>query len=211
MIRLKHGATVVLLFHNLVASADDQNPSYYDYVSSDFSQIISYIATQQITTTTIDQLYNQKEASLIQSAVAVTGASGYKDATVNLVAKLTANGNVPGINLIDQQTIHFYIDNVFVGNAVTDSAGTATLSHVITDSIGSHNVVGKFVIGTYISASQGASTLQVNLMPTNLVVKSAAGLEDTLVNLVATLTDTNGKGVAGKTVSVRIDGHFICR
>ena len=108
MIRLKTGATVVLLFHNLVASADDQNPSYYDYVSSDFSQIISYIATQQITTTTIDQLYNQKEASLIQSAVAVTGASGYKDATVNLVAKLTANGNVPGINLI-RSTNHTFL------------------------------------------------------------------------------------------------------
>ena len=78
---------------------------------------------------------------------------------------------------------------------------------MITDSIGSHNVVGKFVIGTYISASQGASTLQVNLMPTNLVVKSAAGLEDSLVNLVATLTDTNGQAVAGKTVLFSIDGN----
>ena len=42
-------------------------------------------------------------------------------------------------------------------------------------------------------------------MPTNLVVKSAAGLEDSFVNLVATLTDTNGKTVAGKTVQFTVD------
>lgn len=203
----KTGSTVVLLFHNIVPTAANQNPNDYDYVSSDFQSIIDYISTNLITTETIDQLYTQKQNSLIQSAVAVTGASGYKDATVNLVAKLTANGNVPGIDLINQQTIHFYIDNVFVGNAVTDSTGTATLSHVITDSIGSHNVVAKFVIGTYISASQGATTLQVNLMPTNLVVKSAAGLEDSLVDLVATLTDTNGQAVAYKSVLFSIDGN----
>jgi len=206
----KNGQTVVLLFHGLVDEVNPNNP--YEYLSSDFKSIIDYINVNQISTTTIDQLYTQKENSLIQSAVAVTGASGYKADTVNpvkLIAKLTANGNVPGIDLIDQQTIHFYIDNVFVGNAITDSSGTATLSHVITDSIGSHNVVAKFVIGTYISASQGTSTLQVNLMPTNLVVKSAAGLEDSLVNLVATLTDTNGQAVAGKSVLFSIDGNTV--
>ena len=91
----KTGQTVILLFHNLVPTAGDQNPNYYDYVSTNFQQIVNYISTNQISTTTIDQLYTQKEASLIQSAVAVTGASGYKDATVSLIATLTANGNVP--------------------------------------------------------------------------------------------------------------------
>ena len=42
-------------------------------------------------------------------------------------------------------------------------------------------------------------------MPTNLVVNSAAGLKDTFVNLVATLTDINGQAVAGKTVQFTVD------
>ena len=201
----KTGSTVVLLFHNIVATADDQNPNYYDYLSSNFKSIIDYISTNQITTMTIDQLYNKKEASLIQSAVTVTGASGYKDATVNLVATLTANGNVPGINLISGQPIYFYIDNAVAGSAFTDANGIATLPYAITQSLGSHNVVAKYVIGTYISASQGTNTLQVNIMPTNLVVKSAAGLEDSFINLVATLTDTNGKAIADKTVQFTVD------
>ncbi len=203
----KTGSTVVLLFHDLVPKAEDQNPNYYQYVSSNFQAIIDYIYTSQISTTTIDQLYTQKQNSLLPSTVTVAAANGFKDATTDLIATFTATGSIPGIELEAGQIIHFYVDKVFVGNAIVDNAGNAILhDYTITQSLGSHNVVAKYVQGTYVRASEGASTLQVNIMPTTLVVNSASGLKDTFVNLVATLTDINGKYVVGRSVSFTVDG-----
>jgi hypothetical protein len=201
----KTGSTVILLFHNFVTSTDDQNPADYDYLASNFDQIVDYINNQGITTTTVDQLYNQIEATLLPSKVVVNSVnSAYKNALVNLVATLT-DGNGNGIS---GQTLHFSIDGNYIGDGVTDANGIATLPYTITQSIGTHDLVAKFVIDTKYAASQNTdpnTLLNVVLTPTTMAVQNVSGLKDTLVNLVATLTD-NGKGVSGKTVQFSIDG-----
>ncbi len=201
----KTGSTVVLLFHSFVTDPNDQNSADYEYLSSNFDQIVDYIANQGITTTTVDKLYDQIEATKLSSNVVVTSVTGYRNALTNLVATLT-DGNGIGIS---GKTLHFSIDGTYIGDGVTNANGIATLPYTITQSIGTHDLVAKFVIDTKYAASQNTdpnTLLNVVLTPTTIALQNASGLKDTLVNLVATLTDNNGKGVAGKTVQFSIDG-----
>jgi len=204
--QVQTGSDVVLIFHDLVPNAINQNPNYYQYVSSDFDQIINYINNQGISTATIDQLYQEKQTLLTQTTLTVTALTEYKDALVNLVGKLTdKNGNS-----ISGQTIHFSIDGIFIGDGVTNSSGIATYQYVLTQSLGTHNLTAEFVTGNnnIYAASQNTdiNNLQIIPTPTNITLNSIAGLKNSLVKLIATITDNNGNPISGKTIQFLVDG-----
>jgi hypothetical protein len=147
---------------------------------------------------------NNLQVNLIPTNIAVSNISGLKDTLTYLVATVTDNNGkaVPG-------TVQFLIDGISVGSPVTtDANGNATLSHTITETLGPHTILAQFTasdIGKYASY-QNSSTLTVGLTPTNILVATVNGPTNTLVNLIATLTDNNNKAIAGKSIQFSIDG-----
>jgi len=203
------GSDVVLIFHDLVANASDQNPSDYQYVSSTFDQIIDYINNQGISTASINQLYQEKQALLTQTTLTVTALTEYKNTIVNLVGKLTNSNGTP----ISGQTVHFSIDGIFVGDGVTNSSGIATYQYALTQSLGAHNLTAKFVTGNVnqYAASQNTDINNLQIIPitTNITLKSVAGLRNSLVSLIATITDNSGNPLSGKTIQFLVDGKTV--
>jgi hypothetical protein len=202
--QVQNGSDVVLIFHDLVPNATDQNPNYYQYVSTDFDQIINYINNQGISTATMNQLYQEEQALLTPTTLTVTALTEYKDALVNLVGKLADNNGNP----ISGQTVHFSIDGIFIGDGVTNSSGIATYQYTLNQSLGTHNLTAEFVTGNnnIYATSQNTSNLNIEPVPTNITLNSIAGLKNSLVNLIATITDNNGNPISGKTIQFLVDG-----
>ena len=207
--QVQTGSDVVLIFHDLVPTAADQNPNYYQYACTDFDQIIDYINSQGISTATMDQLYQEKQALLTQTNIKVTSIAGFKDDLVNLVGTLTDNSGTP----ISGQTIHFNIDGIFIGDGVTDGNGIATCQYALTQSLGAHNLTANYITGNNneYAASQntGINNLQITQTPTNITLKSIAGIEGSIVKLIATITDIKGNPISGETIQFLIDGKSV--
>ena len=202
--QVQNGSDVVLIFHDLVPNATDQNPNYYQYVSTDFDQIINYINNQGISTATMNQLYQEKQTLLTQTTLTVTALTEYKDALVNLVGKLADNNGNP----ISGQTVHFSIDGIFIGDGVTNSSGIATYQYTLNQSLGTHNLTAEFVTGNnnIYATSQNTSNLNIEPVPTNITLNSIAGLKNSLVNLIATITDNSGNPISGETIQFFVNG-----
>ena len=202
--QVQNGSDVVLIFHDLVPNATDQNPNYYQYVSTDFDQIINYINNQGISTATMNQLYQEEQALLTPTTLTVTALTEYKDALVNLVGKLADNNGNP----ISGQTVHFSIDGIFIGDGVTNSSGIATYQYTLNQSLGTHNLTAEFVTGNnnIYATSQNTSNLNIEPVPTNITLNSIAGLKNSLVNLIATITDNSGNPISGETIQFFVNG-----
>ncbi len=202
--QVQTGSDVVLIFHDLVPNATDQNPNYYQYVSTDFDQIINYINNQGISTATMNQLYQEEQALLTPTTLTVTALTEYKDALVNLVGKLADNNGNP----ISGQTVHFSIDGIFIGDGVTNSSGIATYQYTLNQSLGTHNLTAEFVTGNnnIYATSQNTSNLNIEPVPTNITLNSIAGLKNSLVNLIATITDNSGNPISGETIQFFVNG-----
>lgn len=207
--QVQTGSDVVLEFHDLVPTTADQNPDYYQYACTNFDQIIDYINDQGISTATIDQVYQEKQALLTQTAIKVTSLTGCENELENLVGTLTDNNGNP----ISGQTIHFSIDGIFIGDGVTDSSGIATYQYALTQGLGSHNLTAYFVTGNnnIYAASQTTdiNNLKITLPPTKIISNSVSGITGKIVNLIAKITDNNGNPLSGKTIQFLIDGKTV--
>ena len=188
--QVQTGSDVVLIFHDLVPTSADQNPDYYQYASTDFDQIIDYINNQGISTATMNQLYQEKQALLTQTTVKVTSLTGSDNELENLVGTLTDNNGNP----ISGQTIHFNIDGIFIGDGVTDSSGIATCQYALTQGLGAHNLTANFVTGNnnIYAASHNTNINNLEITPpaSKILVNSVSGITGKIVNLIAKLQIT---------------------
>jgi len=184
----KTGSTVVLLFHDLVPTSGDLNPNYLQYPSNNFASIMNYISTSQISTVTIDDLY-QESIGNFTTKVAVTAVEGITDSTQQLIATLTDKYNKP----IQGKTIQFTVAGTPIGTPVTtDVNGIAKLSYTITQTIsGPYQILAKFIGDNRYAATSNTGTLQVDHTPTTIAVETAKGIKGDIVTLMATLTANN--------------------
>ena len=90
-------STIILLFHNI----KDSNTSQYEYLTSDFKNIIDYIADKGIECLTIDELYKQATIAPINipsnRTLTTTGQStsnGYANASASLTTILPAKADI---------------------------------------------------------------------------------------------------------------------
>ena len=128
----------------------------------------------------------------------VTGVNGQK---VNLTATLTdQNGKK-----LAGQTVTFHINGTDY-TATTDKNGIATYEYTITQKMGTYPITANFNNGTVYTNSTGTGNLTVSLINTTLTVDNITSVNGQKVNLTATLTDQNGKKLAGQTITFHING-----
>ena len=136
----------------------------------------------------------------LDTKITVTNVTGKHGAKTNLTAVLKdAYGNP-----LSGKTVTFSINGDVVGKAVTDSTGTATISYIISQTIGSYTITASFLQDDTYASSTGKGTLTVNPIETNLTVKNVTGKHGANVNLKAVLTDEYGNPLSGKTVAFYI-------
>jgi predicted outer membrane repeat protein len=141
----------------------------------------------------------------IDTNLTLNDVKGHHGDKVNLKAVLTDENGNP----LSGKIVAFYISNVLIGKATTDSTGTATLSYTITQALGNYVIyANSFADGIY-SPSRNLATLTVNSMDTSLVVKNITVKHGDKAKLIAVLTDKNGSAMAGKTITFKINGQTI--
>ena len=100
---------------------------------------------------------NNLQITLPATKIILNGVTGITGKIVNLIAKITDNNGNP----LSGKTIQFLIDGKAIGSNVTDSTGTAVLSHKVTETQGSHVITAKFVGDNTYASSQNTSKLTV--------------------------------------------------
>lgn len=178
---------------------------------------LSYIITQTIGTYTItanfleDDIYSSSTGkgtltvNPIDTNLTVNDVKGHHGDKVNLTAVLTdENGNT-----LSGKTVAFYISNIKIGTATTDSIGTAKLSYIITQSLGNYVIYANSLADDIYSPSRNLATLTVNSINTVLVVKNTTVKHGDKAKLIAALTDKNGSAIQGKTITFSINGQTI--
>ncbi|HYF92747.1 MAG TPA: Ig-like domain repeat protein, partial [Symbiobacteriaceae bacterium] len=130
-------------------------------------------------------------------ALAVPGASGAYRSTVVLQATLSPN--------LAGKSIAFAVDGVAAGTGVTDAGGVATVSYLITNSVGSYTIDAYFAGDVQVAATAGSGTLTVTQATGGMTVAPATGPFKSSVTLTATLTP----GVAGKAVDFTVNGAAV--
>lgn len=145
-------------------------------------------------------------SNLKNTTITLKPVSGYVGDTVNYTATLH---DVDG-NTISGKTVEFYVNGTSIGSSVTDSNGVANLVYKLSQSHGIYTIMAMFLQdGSYLSCNS-TNSLQVNLIPTKLVVNSATAVPGLAVNLGATLTDIhNNSPLTGKVVKFFLNGVAI--
>lgn len=164
-------STVVILFHDLVSS----NAAEYQYLTSDFQNIIDYISNCGIDCITINDLY--QDAAIAPINIPTNGSeynnlstsNGYASAVASVQPEAdiqinyTVSNNTPKYH--DPLTLTITVQNNGPNNAenvtVGDWLGNSNLTYVSDDSNESYNpITGIWTVG---SLENGASeTLNIN-------------------------------------------------
>ncbi|MTK63844.1 MAG: hypothetical protein F8N15_04790 [Methanobacterium sp.] len=141
----------------------------------------------------------------IDTNLTIKDVKGHHGEKVNLKAVLTdENGNtLTGKNVV------FYISGKKIGTAVTDATGTASLSYIITQTLGDYVIYANSLADDIYSPSRNLATLTVSMADTTLAVKNVTVKHGNKANLTAVLTDKNGSAVAGKTITFSINNQII--
>ena len=141
------------------------------------------------------------------TAIVVNPVSGFKGDIVDLTATLTDTlHNIP----LAGKSIQFSVNGNIVGTAITNAQGIATLAYTITQNTGTYTILAEFFEDTIYAGSSNTNTLNVNPIPTAIIVNPATGFNGHVVNLVATLTDTlNNVPLAGKSVQFSVNGNIV--
>ncbi|QEH32219.1 Bacterial Ig-like domain (group 1) [Aquisphaera giovannonii] len=143
-----------------------------------------------------------------QSSTTITDVSAAADfgGTATLTAKLATASGSP----LSGQDVSFLLDGAFVGTAVTDDTGVATLSGVPTsDAVGttSNAVVASFAGARGDRPAASAGDLVVSQAATALGAVSGTGTFGGTASLTATLTSGQANDpVVGQTVSFAVSG-----
>ena len=101
----------------------------------------------------------------------VNPRNGYKGDNVDLTAVLTDIYNIP----VSGKTVKFSVNGKFVGTAITNAQGIATLSYKITQSNGIYSILALFMGDETYAGNSNTNNLTVNLTPTDLTVKNVTG------------------------------------
>lgn len=141
----------------------------------------------------------------IDTNLTVNSVKGHHGDKVNLTAVLTDENSNP----LSGKRVTFYISGKNVGTATTDSTGTATLSYIITQTLGNYVIYANSYADDIYAPSRNTATLTVNQINTALVVKNVTIKNGDKAILTAVLTDTNGKAIAGQIVTFTINGQTI--
>lgn len=131
---------------------------------------------------------------------------GYKGDIVDLIATLTNNHNLP----VSGKSILFSVNNKFVGSAVTNALGIATLPYKIVQNSGTYTVLAEFIEDNNYLASSNTTTLTVPHTPTTIKTEALTGNKGETVNLKATLMDKiHNTPLAGKTIEFLINNKSV--
>lgn len=107
--------------------------------------------------------------------------------------------------------IRFKIEGVEIGSASTDSNGNADLSYVLppTFGTGTKQVTAEFPGNGRFNPSNRSASVAINRGVSTLQIANAAGEVGQTVPIVATLAYGDAIPLAGKTVSLRMDGNLL--
>ncbi len=125
---ISSGSTAVILFHNLVSS----NPGEFDYLTSDFQSIMSYIASTGINCLTINQLYQEAEVAPVNLPSNLTdfnesSSNGYASATALVTPEADIQVNNTASNYTPSEGSDVTL-TVTVTNDGPDNAQDITMS-----------------------------------------------------------------------------------
>lgn len=178
---------------------------------------ISYPITQRIGSYTITATFLQDDiyasstgkgtltVNPIETNLTVNDVKGHHGDKVNLKAVLKDEYGNP----LGGKNVTFYISGKKVGTAITDSTGTATISYPITQTIGNYVIYANSYADDIYEPSRNLGTLTVNQMKTVLTVPKITVKHRDKASLVAVLTDENGNGLAGQTITFGVNGQTI--
>jgi len=101
---------------------------------------------------------NEEKIDTLFTQIVVSTSTAYNNTQVNLTATLLKADGTP---LGAGQTVRFFVNNVFVGNATTNDNGIATFEYVVKEGIGSFVVNATFDGSEGYFASSNFGTLNV--------------------------------------------------
>ncbi len=139
---------------------------------------------------------------MIGTNITLQPVSGYIGDGVKFTATLHDSNGSP----VAGKTVVFYINGTSIGSASTDSNGTANLFYTLSQSSGNYTIMAIFLQDNNYLTSNSTSSLQVNLKSTTITINPVTGYKGDRINLTATLKDTNGNPVTGKTINFYING-----
>ncbi len=137
----------------------------------------------------------------IPTAITVTPTTGYKGIPANLIATLRdTKNNLP----LAGKTIRFSVNGTFLGTALTNSSGVATLPYTVLENIGVYLIFAEFIQDATYAASNGTANLTVatniaDVEVTNTVSNSTPKYNDTIT---FTVTVKNNGPCTAQNVAV---------
>ncbi len=139
----------------------------------------------------------------------VTTRSGGLGMTVPLRARLSLPPEGAGVA---NHTVHFWIDDRYVGRAKTGTNGVAEIQYKL-ETVGISNVRGRYLGSDVCGGSQGQSTIATTKAGTTVSLFNSAGLvvQDRLQLMGELTRNTDGKRIAGREIIVSRDGQQVAR
>ena len=136
---------------------------------------------------------------------------------------VTSLNNFPGQNVtLIAQVLDYYNQNVqngqlrfTIGNAtpvtVNVISGIATTIWTIPYSwtAGNYNIVAEYLGTNNLTVSNAVGTLSADKIPTNLTLSNVSNFWHQYVDIVATLTDYYGAPLAGKNITITLNGDSV--
>ena len=199
------GMTVQLNINNhiLTGTTNENGIVSFDYTSTDnagnYTSYASFDGDNQYLASTGKGTF---KVSKQPSTIEVPNVSGKHGDTVKLVGILTDKNGNP----ITNKELIFYINGTQIGNATTESAGTAILNYLIGGNIGSYTITVALIGDSTCQNTSGTGTLKVTPIHTNIIVNNATVKHGDKTNLIAVLTDENSKPISEKPIIFSING-----
>ena len=164
-------------------------------ISAQFAGDTGYLPSSGTNTLTVNK---------VPTSITVVPKTGYYNDIVNLNATLR---NIQTSAVLSGKSVDFYVNGNLIGSATTNASGIAILPYTITLPSGSYQILAQFAGDSTYNATNGTSTLTVNLTPTNITVNSQSGYHNDVVNLVAALKDNpHNVPLSGATVNFSVGG-----
>ncbi|ASJ05725.1 Ig-like domain repeat protein [Thermococcus barossii] len=167
--------------------------------------------TYTVTLTVMDNdvitaTYSQEINVIMPTKLIVADITGKQGTTVVLNATLL---DILG-NPLQGGTVQFYVDDQYVGESTTNSAGTAFFSLDTSNlAAGVHTIKARFIGNSLYKASEGYGQLLLYQYDTHLVILTTSAKYNTSTTLEAALRDEFGNPLAGKPVKFYVDGEYV--
>lgn len=148
-------------------------------------------------------------AGFVTSRVLVDNVSGTLGGSVQLTATLQRTDTLAGIS---GKSLHFAVNEVAVGSAVTNTNGVATLAYSIPESFstGTRTVSVTFRGDSSTNPSSGSSTLTISRATPEILLDSLVARRGQTVNLQATLRrQDNAAPISGRSITFRVAGAAV--